>query len=123
MRHKYAWILAAVFGAVLSLSSVAVAQSMSQDQQAQDQQAQDPSQAATGSADQALPVSGTAVSVDPQEKSITVTDSASGTDRTFSVMKEDEIQDIKPGDKVSVTPDQSNVSSAQKVEKEEGERP
>jgi hypothetical protein len=107
-----AYILAAVLGAALSVSSLALAK----DSQDQSQGASD-SQDMGGSSGGTI-IRGKAVSVDPQSKKITVTDYVSGGDRTFAVSRSKDLDGIKPGDNVDVTPDKSNVSAAQKVEKD-----
>ena len=66
-------------------------------------------------------VRGTAVMVDEQSPSITIFDDRTGNDRTFSVNQKD-LNDIRTGDKVSVTPERENPNKAQKIEKE-GSRP
>jgi hypothetical protein len=117
-------IFAAVFGMALSVSTLASAKGY------QDQSQSQPSsmgassdQSAGGAAGEPAIVRGTAVAVDADQKSITLTDFASGGEKTFAVSRTEELKDIKPGDKVSVTPQKNNASSAQKVQKDEAARP
>lgn len=63
-------------------------------------------------------VRGTVVELDPQTETITVTDFVSGDDKTFVVARQADLQDIKAGDTVNVTPQQGNPNKAQKVEKD-----
>jgi Cu/Ag efflux protein CusF len=101
-------IITTMFALVIGVSTASYAQQT---------ETQDPAQMQDQSQMSAQQVSGTASSVDQDAQSITVRDSASGTDRTFSVSQKDQLEDIKPGDQVNVTPDQNNASSAQSVEK------
>jgi hypothetical protein len=82
-------------------------------------QTQDPSMQSGGGQSSGSQVQGTAASVDQQSKSLTVTDSASGTDRTFTVSEEDKLKDVKQGDQVTVTPSQNDPSQAQDVQKQQ----
>jgi hypothetical protein len=66
-------------------------------------------------------VRGTAIAVDPDTQSITVADYITGGNRTFAAQK-GSLNDIKPGDRVNVTPQHDDPSRAQKIEKE-GARP
>lgn len=68
-------------------------------------------------------VQGTVSAVDAQAQSITVNETATKNDRTFSVMNKDLLAGINPGDMVSVTPEANNVSAAQRIEKDAGPRP
>jgi hypothetical protein len=74
---------------------------------------------ASGSATMdASSIKGSVSSLDQQAESITIKESSSGAERTFKAAK-DELQDIKAGDQVSITPKQDDPSSAEKVEKDQ----
>jgi hypothetical protein len=120
MKYLTAIAIIVALGA-LSPSLVWAQSGASQDQgmQTQDPSAQampqDPS-AQGGSS--SVNVQGTASSVDQDSKMLTVKDSASGSDRTFRVSQEDQLQDLKPGDQVNVTPSPDDPSKADNVQKQ-----
>jgi hypothetical protein len=68
------------------------------------------------------PVKGTVIVVDPNAQSITIADYITGSNRTFLADKMALIN-IKPGDRVNLTPQEGNSSRAHKVEKDESPRP
>ncbi len=98
-----------------SFVSAQMQQDTSSQTQAQDMP-QDPSM--QGGQQSASNVQGTASSVDQDSKMLTVKDSASGSDRTFKVSQEDQLQDVKPGDQVNVTPSPDDPSKADSVQKQ-----
>lgn len=114
------FVFAAVFGMGLVISSLAMARSDNYPNPT-DSSVWNSRNADAGMAEPGV-VQGTAVTVDPQAGSLTIND-LSGAARTFSVMRGEELQAIKPGDKVSVTPDANNASSAQRVQRDAESRP
>lgn len=67
--------------------------------------------------DAGAPVEGTVTTVDPVAGVIIITETASGTDQTFTASQED-LRDVQPGDRVRLTPDKNDSSTAEKVEKQ-----
>jgi hypothetical protein len=65
-----------------------------------------------------IAVRGTAIAVDPETESITVTEYMTGANRTFAAAK-GALKGIKTGDRVNVTPEHENPNRARKIEKEE----